>query len=99
MSTLTNGRERKSLADQIAKLDQILDGFADNLNAAVAEPIRTTAITISTRLRNLYLRALTAAACFSSNRRRREAFRGTGAGISSSASASGSKPEESSTYS
>ncbi|CNJ21705.1 Uncharacterised protein [Mycobacterium tuberculosis] len=52
-------------------------------NAAVAEPTRTTAITISTRLRKVYLRALTAAAVFSSNRRRREAAGGTGTAPSS----------------
>jgi len=44
----------------------------DTLKAAVAEPTKMTAITISTRLRKTYFRALTAAAVFVSNRRRRD---------------------------
>jgi hypothetical protein len=35
-TTNTNGRGRKSLAEQIDRLDAILDGLADNLNEAVA---------------------------------------------------------------
>ena len=31
-TTTTNGRVRKSLAEQIDRLDSILDGLADNLN-------------------------------------------------------------------
>jgi hypothetical protein len=36
----SNGRARKSLADQIDRLDMILDGLADALNTAVAEAVR-----------------------------------------------------------
>jgi hypothetical protein len=40
MSTTTNGRaQRKSLAEQIDRLDQILDGLADGLSAAVADAV------------------------------------------------------------
>jgi hypothetical protein len=40
MSTTTNGRaRRKSLAEQIDRLDLILDGLADGLNAAVADAV------------------------------------------------------------
>jgi len=53
-------------------LPQIHQALGESSNAAVAEPTRTTAIAISTRLRNTYLRALTAAAVLVSNRRRRE---------------------------
>ena len=35
-----NGRSRKSLADQIDRLDQILDGLADGLNEAVASAVK-----------------------------------------------------------
>ena len=35
-----NGRARKTLADQIDRLDAILDGLADALNTAVAEAVR-----------------------------------------------------------
>lgn len=38
--TNTNGRARKSLADQIDRLDQILNGLSDGLNQAVAEAVR-----------------------------------------------------------
>jgi hypothetical protein len=31
-STMTNGRTRKSLAEQIDRLDAILDGLAESLN-------------------------------------------------------------------
>ena len=66
----------------------------------VAEPTRTTAITISTRLRNTYLRALTAAAGWVSNRRRREPA-ATIAWVSLVvlSSSSASRPDESSMYS
>src|SRR5262245_9810386 len=40
MSTTTNGRARKSLAEQIDRLDQILDGLADSLNEAVAAAVQ-----------------------------------------------------------
>jgi hypothetical protein len=39
MTTTTNGRARKSLAEQIDRLDAILDGLAENLNAAVADAV------------------------------------------------------------
>ena len=39
-ATLTNGRQRKSLADQIERLDSILDGLSDGLNEAVATAVR-----------------------------------------------------------
>jgi hypothetical protein len=40
MSTTTNGRaQRKSLAEQIDRLDLILDGLADGLSAAVADAV------------------------------------------------------------
>jgi hypothetical protein len=38
--TNTNGRVRKSLAEQIDRLDQILDGLADGLNDAVAMAVK-----------------------------------------------------------
>jgi hypothetical protein len=40
-TTVTNGRTaRKSLADQIDRLDHILDGLADALNESVADAVR-----------------------------------------------------------
>ena len=43
-TTLTNGRQRKSLAEQIERLDSILDGLSDGLNetivCAVKEAVR-----------------------------------------------------------
>ena len=36
MHTDTNGRSRKSLAEQIDRLDHILDGLGEGLNEAVA---------------------------------------------------------------
>jgi hypothetical protein len=39
-TTTTNGRTRKSLAEQIDRLDAILDGLADALNEAVADAVR-----------------------------------------------------------
>ena len=39
-ATLTNGRQRKSLAEQIDRLDSVLDGLADGLNEAVATAVK-----------------------------------------------------------
>src|SRR2546422_122011 len=39
-TTTPNGRVRKSLAEQIDRLDRILDGLADGLNAAVAAAVQ-----------------------------------------------------------
>jgi hypothetical protein len=39
-ATMTNGRSRKSLADQIDRLDSVLDGLADGLNEAVATAVK-----------------------------------------------------------
>jgi hypothetical protein len=40
MTTVVNGKaERKSLAQQIDRLDLILDGLADGLNEAVADAV------------------------------------------------------------
>jgi len=39
MNTMTNGRARKSLADQIDRLDRLLDGLADGLNEAIADAV------------------------------------------------------------
>jgi len=36
---MTNGRARKSLADQIDRLDRLLDGLADGLNEAIADAV------------------------------------------------------------
>jgi hypothetical protein len=38
-TTVTNGRARKSLAEQIDRLDSILDGLAEALQGAVAEAV------------------------------------------------------------
>jgi hypothetical protein len=38
--TNTNGRVRKSLAEQIDRLDRVLDGLAEGLNEAVAQAVR-----------------------------------------------------------
>jgi hypothetical protein len=40
MSTTTNGRERKSLAEQIDRLDGILDGLAQGLEQAVVAAVQ-----------------------------------------------------------
>lgn len=40
MNTMTNGQARKSLAQQIDRLDNVLDGLADNLQEAVAEAVQ-----------------------------------------------------------
>jgi hypothetical protein len=39
-TTTTNGRARKSLAEQIDRLDQVLDGLAESLNEAVATAVK-----------------------------------------------------------
>src|SRR4051794_1032762 len=39
-TTMTNGRARKSLADQLDRLDLILTGLADALNEAVAQAVK-----------------------------------------------------------
>src|SRR5207302_2947936 len=39
-TTSLNGRERKSLAQQLDRLDSILDGLADALNEAVAQAVK-----------------------------------------------------------
>jgi hypothetical protein len=44
----TNGRARKSLADQIDRLDGILDGLAGALNEAVVEAVRQ-AVTVAVK--------------------------------------------------
>ena len=38
--TVTNGQARKSLAEQIDRLDAVLDGLAEGLNEAVAEAVK-----------------------------------------------------------
>jgi hypothetical protein len=40
MSTLTNGRARKSLADQIDKLDTMIDGLAEGLNETISLAVK-----------------------------------------------------------
>jgi hypothetical protein len=47
-TTDTNGRARKSLAEQIDRLDGILDGLADGLNEAVAAAVKE-AVTLAVR--------------------------------------------------
>jgi hypothetical protein len=47
-TTETNGRARKSLAEQIDRLDGILDGLADGLNEAVAAAVKE-AVTLAVR--------------------------------------------------
>src|SRR5262249_776102 len=47
MSTNVNGRpQRKTLANQLDRLDTILDGFADALNEAVADAVKQ-AVTVA----------------------------------------------------
>jgi hypothetical protein len=46
--TTTNGRARKTLAEQIDRLDGILDGLADALNQAIAQAVRE-AVTVAVR--------------------------------------------------
>jgi hypothetical protein len=40
MQSTMNGRKRPSLSEQIQRLDSILDGLAENLNAAVADAVK-----------------------------------------------------------
>jgi hypothetical protein len=47
-TTMQNGRQRKSLAEQIDRLDGILDGLADGLNEAVATAVKE-AVTLAVR--------------------------------------------------
>lgn len=42
-ATMTNGRTRKTLADQLDRLDGILDALSDGLNGAVADAVREAA--------------------------------------------------------
>jgi hypothetical protein len=48
MSTTTNGRIRKTLAEQIDRLDSILDGLSEALQGAVAEAV-TQAVGLAVR--------------------------------------------------
>jgi hypothetical protein len=45
MSTTTNGRARKTLADQLDRLDGIIDALADGLNEAVATVVEQAVAT------------------------------------------------------
>ena len=49
-ATLTNGRSRKSLAEQIDRLDSTLDGLADGLNEAVAEAVKQAVRAVMTEV-------------------------------------------------
>jgi len=49
-STLTNGRSRKSLAEQIDRLDSMLDGLSDGLNEAVATAVKEAVRTVLTEV-------------------------------------------------
>ena len=49
-TTLTNGRQRKSLAEQIERLDSILDGLSDGLNEAVAAAVKEAVRTVLTEV-------------------------------------------------
>jgi hypothetical protein len=40
MTVMTNGRARKSLSDQIDRLDKVLDGLAEGLDAAIASAVQ-----------------------------------------------------------
>jgi hypothetical protein len=44
-TTTSNGRARKSLAEQIDRFDKMLEGFAENLNEAVADAVRAAVVT------------------------------------------------------
>jgi len=56
----TNGKARKSLAEQIDRLDQILDGLADGLNGAVADALRdSVGQAVQQALRGVLIEALT----------------------------------------
>src|SRR5271157_422231 len=59
-SVSTNGRSRKSLADQIDRLDQILDGLADGLNEAVADAVKqAVAVAVQEAVRGILTEVLT----------------------------------------
>ena len=59
-SVNTNGRSRKSLADQIDRLDQILDGLADGLNEAVASAVKqAVAVAVQEAVRGILAEVLT----------------------------------------
>lgn len=45
-TTNINGRTRKSLADQIDRLDGILSGLSDGMNEAVAEAVRAALVEV-----------------------------------------------------
>jgi hypothetical protein len=45
MSTMTNGKVRKSLADQLDRLDSILDVLGDGLNEAIADAVKAAVTT------------------------------------------------------
>ena len=49
-ATLMNGRARKSLAQQIDRLDSMLDGLADGLNEAVATAVKEAVRTVLTEV-------------------------------------------------
>ena len=49
-ATLTNGRVRKSLADQIERLDSILDGLSDGLNEAVSSAVKEAVRAVMTEV-------------------------------------------------
>ena len=46
--SLNNVKPRKSLADQLNRLDKILDGLSDNLSEAVSDSVRD-AVTVAVR--------------------------------------------------
>ena len=48
--TMTNGRSRKSLAEQIDRLDSVLDGLADGLNEAVAAAVKEAVAAVLTEV-------------------------------------------------
>jgi hypothetical protein len=59
-SVPTNGRSRKSLADQLDRLDQILDGLADGLNEAVASAVQqAVAVAVQEAVRGILVEVLT----------------------------------------
>ena len=49
-ATLTNGQARKSLSEQIDRLDSILDGLSDALQQAVAEAVQAAVKAVLTEL-------------------------------------------------
>jgi hypothetical protein len=59
-TTNTNGRARKSLAEQIDRLDAILDGLSDNLAEAVAEAVKeAVTVAVHEAVRAVLLEVLT----------------------------------------